>query len=160
MTTLALSHNLFLTKAERYAWHVGQLVEVIGVCIPVWFFKGISSEPAVEVFCKYKLINAPEGIFVKHVEDGFEITVQQKPAKEFVPMPDEEWKTLTDEQKEEWYEKNEPDPSLRNLLDVPDGGSKYLAFRQHSKVRKNKKILNVVHYVEIKDMDDLLQTLT
>ena len=159
-TTLAISHYLHLTKEERYAWHQGNLLEVIGVSIPVWYYKGVSSEPAVEVFCKYRLIPSLEGIHIKHFTSGYEVIVPRNPPKEFMPLPDEEWKEMSKEQQEEWYENNEPNPSIKMLLDIKDGGSKYLAFKQHSKVRKDKKILNVVHYMEIKDMDDLMQTLT
>lgn len=159
-TTLAISHNLFMTKEQRYAWHAGEPIDIVGVSVPVWFYKGVSSEPAVEVFCKYKLLNDPEGIYIRHIEDGYELTVPQSPQKEFVPLDDEIWKTLSTEEQEKWYEENEPTPSLRMLLDIKDGGSSYLAFRQYSKVRKNKKILNVVHFVEVKDMQDLTQTLT
>lgn len=158
-TTLTISHYLYLTKAERYAWQIGQQVDVVGVSIPVWFCKGISSEPAIEVFAKYHLIPSPE-IFIKHVDDGYEITVPIAPATEFVPLSDDIWKSLTLEEQEKWYEANEPTPSLRMLLDNKDGGSKYLAFCQHSKVRKNKRVLNVVHFMEIKDIDALTKTLT
>lgn len=159
-TTLTISHYLYLTKAERYAWHEGLPVEVVGVSIPVWFCKGVSSEPAVEVFAKYHLLQSTENIFIKHVEDGYDVIVPPKPQQEFVPLPDDMWKSLSHEDQEKWYEANEPTPSLRMLLDIKDGGSKYLAFRQYSKVRKNKKVLNVVHFMEIKDMEDLMQTLT
>ena len=159
-TTLAISHYLHLTKEERYAWQEGEVIDIIGVSIPVWFYKGISSEPAIEVFCKYHLVSSPEGIFIKHVEDGYEITIPQTSPVEFTPLPDDAWASLSKEEQEQWYEANEPAPSLRMLLDNKDGGAKYLAFRQYSKVRKNKKVLNVVHFMEIKDMEALTQTLT
>ena len=159
-TTLAISHNLFLTKEERYNWYAGEPLEVIGVSIPVWFYKGISSEPAIEVFCKYKLINKSEEIFIKHNENGYNVTVPQGPVKEFESLPDEIWDAMSVEEQEKWYEENEPTPSLKMLLDIKDGGGAYLAFRQYSKIRKTRtKILNVVHFMEIKDIQDLTQSL-
>lgn len=158
-TTLAISHYLHLTKAERYAWQEGQAIDVVGVSVPVWFYKGISSEPAVEVFCRYRLLTSPDGILIKHAKDGYEVTIPQKPAREFVPLPDELWKILSPEEQEQWYKKNEEETSLKMLLDIKDGGGKFLAFRQYGKIRKNKKILNVVHFMEIKDIEDLMKTL-
>lgn len=158
-TTLAISHYLHLTKTERYAWQSGQIIDVVGVSVPVWFYKGVSSEPAVEVFCRYRLLTSSEGIIIKHVKDGYEITIPQKPSKEWVPLPDEVWNVLSSQEQEQWYEKNEPEPSLKMLLDIKDGGGQFLAFRQYSKVRKNKKVLNVVHFMEIKDMENLTKTL-
>ena len=57
MITLATSHNIYLTHEDRYALVKGQTVESVGVSVPVWFIKGTTSEPAVEVFCKYVLTN-------------------------------------------------------------------------------------------------------
>ena len=158
MSTLTINHNLFLTRAERYAWYEGQSIEVIGVSIPVWFSKSITSEPAIEIFCKYRLINVPKNIFIKNANDGYDIQIPSKPEKEYF-IPDDLWNKMSKDEKEKWYEDNEPPPTLKMLLDIKDGGSAHLAFRQYSKVRKNKKILNVIHFVEIKDIEELKQTL-
>jgi hypothetical protein len=159
-TTLAISHYVYLTKEERYRWFDGEELEVVGVSSPVWFHKGVSSEPAVEVFCKYRLLTNPDGIFIKHNAEGYEVTVPPKPPTTPEPLPPEIWNSLTPDQQEQWYEQNQAPPTLLNLLDIRDGGSQYLAFRQYSKVRKNRKILNVIHFMEIKDMDELLHTMT
>jgi hypothetical protein len=56
MLTLTVSHNIFLTKKQRYELSVVEsTLEVIGISFPVWFYKGKTSEPAKEVFCKYIL---------------------------------------------------------------------------------------------------------
>ena len=159
-TTLAISHNLYLTREERYAWYAGDDLEVIGVSVPVWFHKGLTSEPAVEVFVKYKLLNRNENIFIKQVEDGYEIIIPPK-AENDTSVPDAIWKDFTEQEREDWYRENEPLPSIQNVLDVKDGGSSYLAFRQLNKAeRAPKKTITLVHFVEIKPIEDLLKTLT
>ncbi|NIQ13767.1 MAG: hypothetical protein GTO02_04995, partial [Candidatus Dadabacteria bacterium] len=45
---LVISHNLFLTKEQRYKWHDGEDLEVVGVSVPVWLDEKKSSEPATE----------------------------------------------------------------------------------------------------------------
>jgi len=159
-TTLAIAHYLHLTKDERYRWAAGEVFDAVGVSVPTWFYKGASSEPAIEVFCKYKLLTATDGIFMKHTNEGYEVTIPQKPAQEAQPLPEDIWNSLTEQQQDEWHAQNTSQmPCLRNLLDIRDGGSAYLTFRQFSKVRKNKKVLNVIHFMEIKDISELLQTL-
>lgn len=158
-TTLAIAHYLHLTKDERYRWQRGEEFDVVGVSVPVWFYKGASSEPAIEVFCKYTLKTSPDGIFVKHNNEGYEVTVPQKPTQEVQPLPEDIWHSLTDQQQDEWYAQNQQMPSLEGLLDIRDGGCEYLSFRQFSKVRRNRKILNVVHFMEIKDIGELLRSM-
>ncbi|NIQ13766.1 MAG: hypothetical protein GTO02_04990, partial [Candidatus Dadabacteria bacterium] len=49
--------------------------------------------------------------------------------------------------------------SLKNLLDLKDGGSKWLAFKTSARITKNKKKIDATHFIEIKDMDTLLGSL-
>jgi len=124
--TLCISHNIFLTREQRYSWFEGKEIEVIGVSIPVWYKDGDTSEPAIEVFSKYKLINKTQNIFVKHLDDGYEITAPK------IPVNDS--------------------PCIRDLLDLKDKGSEWFAFRQYSKIKNKKQTLNLAHFVEIKDI--------
>ncbi len=156
--TLTISHNLYLTKEQRYAWYNGEDVEIVGVSLPVCDYNGATSEPGAEVFVKYTLLNRPERIFIQQRKDGYEIMVPKSPP-EVKKLPDEVWNSLSHEDQEIWYKNNEPSPTILNLLDVKDGGSQWLAFRQYSKIKKNRKFIHLIHFVEIKPMEDLLQTL-
>jgi len=162
MTTLTVSHNLFLTREQRYELFHGTDLEVVGVSVPVWIGNGQTTEPAIEVFAKYKLMNRDEKIFIRQHNGYYEITI---PVIEAVvpPMPDDIWNSLTQQQRDEWWAANDPNPSLINLLDIKDGGCGWLAFRQYSKLSKDTGsvgVLHVIHFVEIKDISDLEQSLS
>lgn len=156
-TTLAISHNLFLNYQQRYDWYNGKEVEAIGVSLPVWFADGTSSEPGHEVFVKYKLLVSEEKALIQHHKELFyEIHMPKCTAKPHMKLPEEVWASLTPEEQKAWYDENEPTQSITNILDIKDGGSEWLAFRQYGKVRKEKTTLNVVHFVEIKPIEQLL----
>ena len=58
MLSIAIHHNIWLTRDQRYAIHDGAEIVVVGVSIPVWVHNNkVTSEPAKEVFCKYYLKN-------------------------------------------------------------------------------------------------------
>ena len=58
MLSLAIHHNLWLTRDQRYAVHNGIELVIVGVSVPVWVANQKStSEPAQEIFCKYNLKN-------------------------------------------------------------------------------------------------------
>lgn len=138
--TLTVSHNVFLDRNQRYDLFNDKVVECVGVSVPVWYYQNKTSEPGNEVFCKYKLMSTEYKIFVKHNEEGYEIYL---PHKSFNP------------------EDNRTNPlTLKNILDHKDGGIEWIAFRQFGKAKKNKKTVNIIHYVEIKTDDDLNKTIT
>ena len=60
MLTLVISHNINLSREERYNLHQGKPVTTVGVSVPVWFEKGNTSEPAQEVFVLYRLTNTSD----------------------------------------------------------------------------------------------------
>jgi hypothetical protein len=158
-TTLAICHNIFLTKPQRYILHGGGEVAVIGVSVPVWHHAGTTSEPAVEVFCRYILRNKPEGVFIQHNSElgGYDINLPPCRQKIFSDLPKNVWIPLS--QKQQTVLLTDDAPCLDGLLDIKDGGMEWLAFRQFTKINKNGKTLNVVHFVEIKKLEDLIQTL-
>ena len=75
MATLTISHYLYLDRDQRYGLHNGNSIEVIGVAVPVWFKKGNTSEPAPEIFCKYKLVNNKTGGNIIRNNQGYTITM-------------------------------------------------------------------------------------
>lgn len=137
--TLTVSHNIFLTTQQRYDLAEGVEQVVIGVSVPVWYFDGKTSEPANEVFCKY-IIKISDAITdIKYEDDAYVIRVAKNFSNE---------------------ETKERSPVIvKNILDIKDGGSEWLAFRQLSKTKKNKRLINMANFVEIKDMNVLLETL-
>lgn len=138
--TLTVSHNIFLDRNQRYDLFNGNKLEVVGVSIPVWYYKGKTSEPGNEVFCKYKIIPCEYKIFVKHYGEGYEIYL---PKQSFNP------------------EDNKSNPlTLKNILDHEDGGIEWIAFRQFGKASKNKKPVNIIHFVEIKTIEELEKTMS
>ena len=142
--TLTVAHNIFLTKEERYKLHAGETIEVIGVSIPVWFKKGTTSEPAQEVFCLYKLMNEAGNRAIMQCDGGYSVNLPQQTSED-----DPSSVKLAGEI-----------PTSDRLLDIKDGGSEWLEFRQYNKVHQGKLKFNVVHFVEIKPIELLQETLT
>lgn len=136
--TLTVAHNIFLEREQRYKLVKGEQVDCVGVSVPVWYYRGKTSEPGNEVFVKYKIIPTDHKIFVKHNEEGYEIFL---PKNSFNP------------------EDNRNNPvTLKNLLDHKDGGIEWIAFRQFGEAKRQKKKVSIVHFVEIKTIEELLKT--
>ena len=159
MLTLVVSHNITLTREQRYKLHAGETIDVVGVSVPVWFEKGSTSEPANEVFASYKLMNDKQASPIKTVQGGYHINMPQpnpEAEAEIKEMPPEVLSTLGI---------NANFPNAKSLLDFKDGGSEYLQFRQYAKTNlvvdgtKTRTPLNIVHCVEIRPIEDLIETL-
>lgn len=146
MLTLIVSHNIGLTKEERYKLHNGETIDVVGVSVPVWLEKGTTSEPANEVFVKYKLTNIKKNQQIKTNEFGYEINIPQ----------------INTEVKEE---SSINFPNSKNLLDIKDGGIEFLEFKQYSQSsliidgEKTNRNLNVVHSIEIRKIEEIINSL-
>jgi len=155
--TLSISHNIYLTKEERYALESTSPVSAVGVSIPVWFYKGNTSEPALEVFCKYLLTNIKQDSPIIRMRDGYKINIPQLPPEyeETEKLTNEQWRNMSEEEKDVWYHENELPMCGKNLLDPVDGGGSYLCFSQYKKVKKNDKLLDIVHHIEIKKIEEL-----
>jgi hypothetical protein len=145
MNVLIISHYIYLNREQRYELHSGKKIEVVGISIPVWFNKGTTSEPAKELFCKYQITNEPKEKEITPFEEGYIINLPQKPD--------------LDEQEMNLYFSVETKTS-ENLLDIKDGGSEELEFKQYSKIKKDNKEFNVLHFVEIKTEEVLKNTLS
>lgn len=159
MLTLVVSHTIGLTKDERYKLNSGEEVDVIGTSVSVWFEKGNTSEPANEVFVKYKLKNEKQSYPVKTTGDGFEINMPQanpEAEAEIKELPKADLDLLG---------VNTEFPTAKNLLDIKDGGSEFLQFRQLARSslivdgQKTKIPLNIVHCVELRPIEDIIGTL-
>jgi len=145
MATLTISHYIYLNREQRYKLHSGESLEVTGVSIPVWFHRGTTSEPAKEMFCKYKLTNEAINKAIMPMEEGYNINLPQKLELGGGNVPEEVQDVVAVQL-----------GTSERLLDVKDGGSEWLEFRQYNKVQQGIHKFNVVHFVEIKP-DELLQ---
>jgi len=144
--TITVLHNIFLTRDERYKLAEGGDVEVVGVSVPVWFRKGKTTEPASEVFCKYRIGNAPVSTPLTTYEEGY-----------VVNLPQEGEVAVAIKATGEEIPSAAPHPKM--LKDIKDGGCAHMQFKQYTKVRKGRNIFNLLHFVEIKEMETLLDTL-
>jgi hypothetical protein len=133
--TLTISHYIYLNREDRYKLFEKQPVESVGVCIPVWFYKGSTSEPAKEFFCKYNITNIKDLPTIESQADGFRLNLPQKfiNAKNYLQSS--------------------------RLLDVEDGGCEELIFRKSNKMLYKSITFDVIHFVEIKNIETLLQTI-
>lgn len=165
VTTLAVSHNIWLSRDQRYQLQEGTPVEVIGVGTPVWFYKGNTSEPASELFCRYIIDSRGPDLHLSHMTDGFEINIPLKHSYGDTPppnVPGDLWATLSEEERKSFFENNPPPPNVSALKDFRDGGSEWFFFRQYHKIMRkaDDNFIHLLHFVEIKDLSRLVTTLT
>lgn len=132
MATLTVEHCIYLTKEQRYLLNQREKIVVEGVSIPVVFSRGSTSEPVDEVFCKYYLSNDDKGDRdIKRKDEGYEINLQQK---------------------------TEELNGSEVLLDEEDEGKGKFIFSQIQRVSYKGSSFNIIHFVEIKKIDTLLES--
>ena len=146
MTTLTISHYIYLSHEQRYDLHELKSVEAIGASVPVWFDNGNTSEPAKEVFCKYKITNEPVNKAIIPTEEGYSINLPQKI-------------TFDNFSKEFQIAAAMHLGTSEKLLDIKDGGIESLEFRQYNKIQNGDRNFNVIHFVEIKPIEILYETM-
>lgn len=154
MLTISVLHKIFLTREERYALHEGHAVRVIGTSVPTWFDGDNNSEPSQEIFCEYTLMNCPGSRPVTPIQSGYTIHLPQ--GNELMPKMVNPVSGTTSQ------EMMKP-PTSANLLDLNDGGSQSLHFKQYTKLRTNQEqpqLVNLLHFVEIEDISVVENTIT
>ena len=163
MLNLTISHNIYLTREQRYSIHEGKDLCVLGASVPVWYVNKLSSEPAKEVFCNYYLKNSKNDLPIQIMDDGYQIYLPMRAAKSNKPsLTNEEWRLLCQQNAakiESYYKGRMVEVSSKNLLDPIDGGGQYLYYKEHNKIKQNGETINLMHYVVIKDMSELTDTL-
>lgn len=160
--SLTIHHNIHLTRAERYALHEGREIVTVGVSVPVWFIDKVTTEPAKEVFCRYRLKNPKEELPIQILDDGYEISVPFREGTRLA-LSDEEWRYLNLHQPdklEAMYRSEVQEVSSRNLLDPADGGCVSLIYREHNKLLRPDQTVNIIHCVAIQDLSVLTESLT
>lgn len=164
---LTVTHNLFLTRDQRYDLVNGKTIEVTGVSVPVWVCKddsvgkGYTSEPAVEVFCKYVVTNKPNRTPLHKIEGGYQVNLPQLPEDYVEPkrISDDKWREMSEEEISEWYEENKKPVTADNLRDLKDGGAAYLRFEEYNMEKAKDRFVTLGHYIKIDDIDSLHRTI-
>ena len=146
MATLTVSHYLYLTKEQRYSLNEGEDINIVGICVPVWFSKGNTSEPAQEIFCKYKIQNTRQGVNIKQNDNGFTIIMPNLEADDSVN--EELMKTA----------QNKIGTS-ESLLDLADGGKEFSEFKLYQKLQVNDELHHLIHYIDISPIEVLTKTI-
>jgi hypothetical protein len=152
---LSISHNIFLTEKQRAQIDAREVVEAVGVSVPVWFFKGSTSEPASEVFCKYILTNIEEDYPIQATENGYKINLPQIPQDYKESNKPKSWNDFTPYKQSQWYKKHPTPLSSKNL--IVEG---ILAFKRYNKSVEFGKKTTIVHSVEIRHMETLEASLS
>lgn len=157
MLRLTICHNIHLTRDERYALHQGEDILVVGTSLPVWTLKNLTTEPGKEVFCHYHLKNPKKEVPIKILEDGYEITIPYREGTK-LEISDDEYRRLVMEDKEkleQLYAQTVKEVSSKNLLDIKDGGSAYLNYRELNKIFVKDREVQIMHYVIIDTIEHL-----
>lgn len=144
--TLSISHNIFLTRDQRYDLNNKKTVTVVGVSLPVWFHGEKTSEPGKEVFCKYR-ISSHKHVYknIRPYEQGYEIFLSDEyEEKDLIPLKIKKF----------FYKSNTNVACCKSLLDISDRGSEWLYFRAY-----DRKYFNIIHSVEIQKIENLLESL-
>lgn len=159
MLTLIISHNIHLERAERYNLANGLEVNVVGVSVPVWYFRGNTSEPAGEIFCKYILTNKPNEFPVSIHDQGYRINVPQIPANTELRKKPKDWERYNLQQRIEWYKRYNFPINGSDLMDLKDGGLEFLRYNHYQKLMGYGGGINVTHMIHINKMEMLISSL-
>lgn len=158
MAVLTMAHYLYLDRSQRYSLHEGKTLHVTGVCVPVWFQKGNTSEPAPEIFCKYIIANDKTGANINRTATGWHINMPHvELVGENAKSDDPEVEKMVEEILRDYHKRI---GTSERLLDATDGGVEEVEFRYYHKMEIDKKLHHVIHFVEIKTLDLLLNTLS
>ena len=161
MIRLTVQHNIHLTKDQRYALHEGIELVVVGLSTPIWCQDNLTSEPGKELFCRYYLKNPKKDSPVQILENGYEITLPYRQGQK-LSISDAEWRRLTMEEPKKlaaMYNSLVNEVSSKNLLDIKDGGSKKLIYREHNKIKKKDSMMNIMHFINIGTVESLTESI-
>lgn len=160
MLTLTIQHSIYLTRDQRYSLHNGLDVNTVGVSLPVWHRRSKTSEPGREVFCNYYLRNPHKEIPIRILQNGYLICLPFRiPQTPHRAITNEEWMAMTQEQREAYYTSTPRSMSSASLLDVAEGGSESLIYREQNKVKSKLDYLRIIHYVNVFDVNYLERSL-
>lgn len=158
MLVLSILHNIFLSKEQIDSLLEKEEIEIIGVSLPVWYYKGNTSEPAEEVFCKYKITNKKdkkESVTV--LKNGYVINLPKLPDNYVEKtLTEKELSTMTEKDLDKWNKENPRQVNIRDLISEKDR----VLFKQFVNKKQKDKSTNFIHTVEISKMERLTNSLT
>jgi hypothetical protein len=156
MFILTISHNIYLTKEERYKLHKEKAIEVVGVSLPLLIEKNKIPSSPNEVFCRYQIINDKKrSESIKIFNNGYRITLPQDLRKRKPKLNLDDWRFLKEKEKINWYQANPSPKTPDNLLDVPNGSGGFLSFNCNTILKK----IDVLHFIEIAPIEILHKSL-
>lgn len=158
MISLEISHNIHLTKNQRYSINNGETVTTIGVALPVWLNNGAKMNIPEEVFCIYDL-SSEDFNTIEENHLGYRLKLPDD--NECFNIDENLWKLLNiQEQKKISLEKKMIPKNPQSLLDECDGGVKSLNYLINEKrLTNNNRLIRVNHIIEISDIDELIKSL-
>ncbi len=139
---LTILHNIQLSREERYyLQNEENVVQIIGICVPVWCNGEETSEPAREIFCRYVLKNSKIDKAIRILEDGFIITLPN-----YIKVKATDGLIFAN--------KSNNQRSYKNLLDPIDCGGRTLQYREKNKAIYKNRQITIMHYVNIRDEEE------
>lgn len=158
MLVLSILHNIFLSKEEVDSLFEKEEIETIGVSVPVWYFEGNTSEPAEEVFCKYKLILGDEKQSISIMKNGYCINLPNLPEDyQEKRLTEKQLIKMSEDDVEKWKEEN---PAYINVKELLKEDKQEIVFKHFLKKKYNKRMTNLIHTVEIAKLEKLVGSLT
>jgi hypothetical protein len=163
---LFVTHNIFLTNNQLDELIDKNSLEITGVSVPVWVnaSNGKTTEPALEYFCKYEIINDLDKQESIEIIDkkGYRIYLPQsdwEPIKDSLDLSNssEEERKSYEKKMNKWWEKNPEPQSLKTLKK-----SKYFRTQIKKLDEEFDKLsykVDVQHIIEIKTMESLIESL-
>ena len=158
--TLSIAHSIHLTREQRYTLASGQEVNTVGISVPIWYVKGRTSEPGIEVFSNYKLSNTTNtDIDIEHDKDGYRINLPQagKTSKK-AEVSDEVWRQQNMAREYSPFYEGEIQTGAY-LRDIEDGGAKRVFFSQYNRAKIRGLSIHLIHSVCITDLEELNHTI-
>jgi hypothetical protein len=147
MNTLYISHNIFLSKKQRYDLVEGHAVKVIGTFTQVFADEKFKDPKDIhEYFCLYNLI--PKNKIFKNIyktRQGYDVCLLNNKTKN----------SFLDRIKNLIFSKNEIQEDVKKLLDVCDGGAEWMFILEQD----FKKNLILFHKIQIQKIETLLESL-
>ena len=164
---LFITHHVFLTDEQISELTVGDAVSCLGHCVPVWIDAktGRTTEPAREVFCRYRLFNTESKSRVVECEKGVGYSLWLPRSTGWSPPEEIDFKEMSDwtsekraeflKQRDSWWFNNPRPP------DIEDLSRGYLRFEvKTTDLKVGRRKYSVQHMVEISKTERLLGSLT
>lgn len=143
--TLYISHNIFLSREQRYNLYSGKKEKVVGVNVSCWSPKKMIENEYTESFCFYRIIPKRKTNYkIKKTQKGYLIYLTNNKIFSIFDFI--------------YNHKNENrvnDNDVKNLLDIKDGGKEWMFLKEET----NQNNLTIKHSIEIHKLESLLESI-